>query len=109
MKLLRIAVSVGSVFRNLISQRSTRSLSELVNQITEMHLQGAGNSHQSVHRNRLCTALNGTDVHRMQFSFLRQFFLAQTHPFAMNADRMSKRMAVFGNGRHDPLQVQEAQ
>jgi hypothetical protein len=27
----------------------------------------------------------------------------------MNADRMSKRMAVFGNGRHDPLQVQEAQ
>ena len=51
--------------------------------IANTHLQSSGDSQENVHRGNLETALDLSNVHRVQVNLLRQFLLGETGELAI--------------------------
>jgi len=97
--LLRHNLTVG---RGSAPARSGRGgCSKVGDQITSPDAQRFGDSQQRVKADPLLATLNLSDVHGMQFGFLRELLLAQTSLGAVSPDCIAQNLEVGSGARHE--------
>jgi hypothetical protein len=81
--------------------------SKLAHEIPNAHIESLSYSQQRMQADPLLPTLDFPNVHRMEFGFFREFFLAQPSLFTELPDCIAQDFKVFLGARHRDLAKQD--
>jgi hypothetical protein len=95
--------------RSFRFEEGTPSRSKPVHKIAYAHAQSLGHAQKSMKTDPLLSALDLSDVNRMQIGFFCELFLAHACSIAVVADRLSNDLEMWFGPRHGCLEKQDGE